>query len=54
MEENNFHEALEIFSTIRDAEVLDMLKEKAVVWEIEDFYDRNAPTLRNLVYKLLN
>jgi predicted protein tyrosine phosphatase len=51
MEENNYHESLESF--FGDLETCKMLKDKSVVWEIEDYYDRNAPTLRNKVYELL-
>ena len=51
MEENNYHEALDVFYGF--PETVEMLKAKSVVWDIEDYYDRNAPTLRNKVYELL-
>lgn len=51
MEENNYHEALESF--FGDTETCKMLETKSVVWEIEDYYDRNPPTLRAKVEELL-
>jgi predicted protein tyrosine phosphatase len=53
MEENNFLETLQTFEGHGNEEVTMMLRDKSVVWEIEDYYDRNAPTLRNKVCELL-
>jgi predicted protein tyrosine phosphatase len=51
MEENNYCQTEEAF--FGDNETLRMLRDKSVVWEIEDYYDRNAPTLRAKVEELL-
>lgn len=51
MEENNYLESEERF--FGDNETLELLKKKAVVWEIEDYYDRNDPILRDKVERLL-
>jgi predicted protein tyrosine phosphatase len=52
MEENNYHEALESF--FGDTETCKMLETKAVVWEIEDYFDRNSPILKDRVLQLLS
>ena len=51
MEEENFLASEERF--FGDWETTKMLKEKSVVWEIEDYYDRNSPVLRAKVEELL-
>lgn len=51
MEENNFCQALETFE--RNKEVTDMLHAKSEVWEVEDYYDRNAPSLKDKFRELL-
>jgi hypothetical protein len=51
MEENNFFETTEAFHG--DEDTLRQLRDKSVVWEIEDYYDRNAPTLRAKIEELL-
>lgn len=51
MEENNYCQTEERF--FGDNETLKMLKDKSVVWEIEDYYDRNSPVLRAKVEELL-
>lgn len=51
MEEVNFLEARDRF--FGDNETLELLKKKSVVWEIEDYYNRNDPVLRAKVEGLL-
>ena len=51
MEENNYHQALKSF--FGDVETCSMLEHKAVVWEIEDYYNRNDPILKDKILQLL-
>lgn len=51
VEENNFHQSLEAF--FGDNETQELLKKKAVVWEIEDNYNFNDPWLITRVKELL-
>ena len=51
MEENNYHETLDSF--FGDKETTDMLKTKSVVWDIEDYYNRNDSVLRDRIERLL-
>ena len=51
MEENNYCQTEEAFHG--DEDTLLQLRDKSVVWEIEDYYDRNSPTLRAKVEELL-
>jgi len=51
VEENNYLESLQVF--FGDRETCKMIEDKSVVWDIEDYYDRNAPSLRNKIYELL-
>ena len=53
MEENNYHETLDTFYGSGNEKTTELLKAKSVIWDIEDIYDRNDPTLRNKVYELL-